>query len=283
MSPLISALAYDAAVAGLAAGTWASDPRFAEDGVLRFLDRPSPKAVAYHAACPWVREEIARDPRSDETVFDRGHGLRKTVAAIPGIAETISETAKKLRKGLLEKLERDYFQKMRTAGFEEVAARRWTSSIMRNLGKQIKQRDSMRMSKDLVSLWSALAEATNDKERSAVAERIVELDGRWNSAELSSSKLFDAARRIIRERVEKSWAQVSSFAAPAVASRKLRGPLSGIGTNNDSLRAVPRHGLMRIDSHHCCSPTARRDPGLRFMVICGSQQLLVVHATAGSG
>ena len=119
--------------------------------------------------------------------------LRTTVAAIPGI-----------RKALLEKLERDYFQKMRTAGFEEVAARRWTSSIMRNLGKQIEQRDSMRISKDLVSLWAALAEATNDKERSAVAERIVELDGRWNSAELSSSKLFDAARQIIRERVEKS-------------------------------------------------------------------------------
>jgi hypothetical protein len=74
----------------------------------------------------------------------------------------------------------------------------------RNLGKQIEQRDSMRMSKDLVSLWAALAEATNDKERSAVAERIVELDGRWNSAELSSSKLFDVARQIIRERVEKS-------------------------------------------------------------------------------
>jgi hypothetical protein len=53
-------------------------------------------------------------------------------------------------------------------------------------------------------LWAALAEATNDKERSAVAERIVELDGRWNSAELSSSKLFDVARQIIRERVEKS-------------------------------------------------------------------------------
>jgi hypothetical protein len=130
--------------------------------------------------------------------------LRKTVAGIPGIAETISETAKNLRKGLLEKLERDYFQKMRTAGFEEMAARRWTFSIMCNLGKQIEQRDSMRMSKDLVSLWAALAEATNDKERSAVAERIVELDGRWNSAELSSSKLFDVARQIIRERVEKS-------------------------------------------------------------------------------
>ena len=65
--------------------------------------------------------------------------LRTTVAAIPGIAETISETAKNLRKGLLEKLERDYFQKMRTAGFEEVVARRWASSIMRNLGKQIEQ------------------------------------------------------------------------------------------------------------------------------------------------
>jgi hypothetical protein len=145
---------------------------------------------------------VTRDPM--KLSLTEATVLRKTVAGIPGIAETISETAKNLRKGLLEKLERDYFQKMRTAGFEEVAARRWTSSIMRNLGKQIEQRDSMRISKDLVSLWAALAEATNDKERSAVAERIVELDGRWNSAELSSSKLFDAARQIIRERVEKS-------------------------------------------------------------------------------
>src|SRR5436190_17501123 len=128
--------------------------------------------------------------------------LRETVAGIAGIAETISATAKNLRKGCLEKLERDYFQKMRKTGFEEVAARRWTSSIMRNLGKQIEQTDSMRMSRELVPLWAALAEAADDKERSAVAERIVELDGRWNSAELSSSKLFDAARQIIIERIE---------------------------------------------------------------------------------
>jgi hypothetical protein len=58
------------------------------------------------------------------------------------------------------------------------------------------------MSKDFVSLWAALAEAADDKERSAVAKRIVELDGRWNPAELPSSNLFDAARQIIRERVE---------------------------------------------------------------------------------
>ena len=70
----------------------------------------------------------------------------------------------------------------------------------------------MRISKDLVSLWAALAEAANDEERSAVAERIVELDGRWSGAELSSSKLFDAARQIIRERVEgkEGWSRKDS-------------------------------------------------------------------------
>jgi hypothetical protein len=73
---------------------------------------------------------------------------------------------------------------------------------MRELQKQIEQRDSMKISEDLVSLWSALAEAANDKERAAVAERIVEVDGRWNSTELTFSKLIAVARQIIRERVE---------------------------------------------------------------------------------
>jgi hypothetical protein len=85
--------------------------------------------------------------------------LRKTVAGIPRIAQIISETAKNLRKRSLQKVEQDYFQSMQKAGFEEAAARRWTFSIMRELQKQIEQRDSMRISEDLVSLWSALAEA----------------------------------------------------------------------------------------------------------------------------
>jgi hypothetical protein len=111
-------------------------------------------------------EEVARGPRTDEAVSGRGN------------------------------------QTMREAGFEELAARRWTSSMMRQLRKQVEQRDSIRMSENLVSLWAALAEAANDKERMTVAERIVELDGRWNSAELGYSELIAAARQIIRERVE---------------------------------------------------------------------------------
>ena len=130
--------------------------------------------------------------------------LRKAVAGIPGSAQKISETANDHRKSSLEKLERDYLQTMRVAGFEEVAARRWTSSIMRRLQKQIEERDSISISENLMSLWAALAEAANDQERVTVAERIVELDGRWNYAELTSSKLIAAARQIIRERAERN-------------------------------------------------------------------------------
>jgi hypothetical protein len=41
-----------------------------------------------------------------------------------------------------------------------------------------------------------------DNKQIEVAERIVYLDGRWDFAELSTSKLIAAARQIIRERVE---------------------------------------------------------------------------------
>jgi hypothetical protein len=51
--------------------------------------------------------------------------IRKTVAGIPEIAQTISETAKNHRKSSLERVEQDYFQRMLQAGFEEMAARRW--------------------------------------------------------------------------------------------------------------------------------------------------------------
>jgi CRISPR/Cas system-associated endoribonuclease Cas2 len=153
--------------------------------------------------CALSSEEVcvARDPMklsmAESTV------LRKAVAGISGIAQKISETANDQRKSSLETLERDYFQKMQQAGFEEVAARRWTSSIMRQLQKQIEQRDSITINEHVISLWAALAEAANDKQRVTVAERIVELDGRWNYAELTSSKLIAAARQIIRERVER--------------------------------------------------------------------------------
>jgi hypothetical protein len=50
-------------------------------------------------------------------------------------------------------------------------------------------------------LWAEFAQAT-DNEQLEVAERIVYFDGRWDFAELSSSKLIAAARQIIRERVK---------------------------------------------------------------------------------
>lgn len=55
---------------------------------------------------------------------------------------------------------------------------------------------------DWLALWAEFAEATNDNERLEVAERIVHHDGRWNWADLSSSKLIATARQIIRERIE---------------------------------------------------------------------------------
>jgi hypothetical protein len=54
---------------------------------------------------------------------------------------------------------------------------------------------------DWLALWIEFAQAT-DNEQIGVAERIVYFDGRWDFAELSSSKLIAAARQIIRERVK---------------------------------------------------------------------------------
>jgi len=54
---------------------------------------------------------------------------------------------------------------------------------------------------DWPALWAEFALATDNKQIE-VAERIVYLDGRWDFAELSTSKLIAAARQIIRERVQ---------------------------------------------------------------------------------
>ena len=54
---------------------------------------------------------------------------------------------------------------------------------------------------DWRALWAEFAQAT-DNEQLEVAERTVYFDGRWDFAELSSSKLIAAARQIIRERVK---------------------------------------------------------------------------------
>ncbi len=54
---------------------------------------------------------------------------------------------------------------------------------------------------DWLALWAEFAQAT-DNEQLEVAERTVYFDGRWDFAELSSSKLIAAARQSIRERVK---------------------------------------------------------------------------------
>jgi hypothetical protein len=56
---------------------------------------------------------------------------------------------------------------------------------------------------DWLALWVEFAQATDDKQIE-IAERIVYFDGRLDFTELTRPTLLAAARRIIRERVEKS-------------------------------------------------------------------------------
>jgi hypothetical protein len=57
--------------------------------------------------------------------------------------------------------------------------------------------------KDLVTLFAELSEAETDSERVEIAERIVELDGRHDPAELSHFEVIEVAQQIVNEMIVK--------------------------------------------------------------------------------
>ncbi len=82
--------------------------------------------------------------------------IRELASGIQGVAELIASTSKDHREWAFEKVERDYLRIMREAGFQEEAAQRWTSSIMRRLQKEVEQRDSIKRKNVLKALHDEL-------------------------------------------------------------------------------------------------------------------------------
>ncbi len=97
---------------------------------------------------------LAREPM--KLSLEQAAILRELVAGIPKLAAIITAAAKDHRTWAFEKIERDFFQRMRHAGFEEVAARRWISSIIGRLQKQVEQRDLLNQKKTLNALHDEL-------------------------------------------------------------------------------------------------------------------------------
>jgi hypothetical protein len=56
---------------------------------------------------------------------------------------------------------------------------------------------------DLFLLIAELAKAENDSKRVEIAERVVDLDGRWDAAELDDFELIAVAKQIASEQIEK--------------------------------------------------------------------------------
>ncbi len=59
----------------------------------------------------------------------------------------------------------------------------------------------------LFLLIDEFAEAVNDSELVEIAERIVDLDGRWDAAELDQFELIDVAKQIVKEQLGKKREQ----------------------------------------------------------------------------
>jgi hypothetical protein len=55
---------------------------------------------------------------------------------------------------------------------------------------------------DLIALIGELGDAETDSERAEIAGRIVDLDGRWDAADLNQFELVAKAQQIIQEQIE---------------------------------------------------------------------------------